>query len=293
MTLFCLRVLRVELVRSVLSVLHRIGDYDRTMAQRIVPLPTKRRRNARWIRLGPTSVPAMIVHPDWDGGERVPSVLWMHGRTVNKELDPGRYLRWLRAGIGACAVDLPGHGERSAPRLREPAATLDIVRQMIDEIDPVVEALGELGVFDANRMGIGGVSAGGMVALARLCREHPFRCCSVEATSGSWRHQHHRAAFKERQAEADRLDPIAHLDGWREIPVQAIHAREDELVMIDGQVAFIEALRACYRDPGLIEFIQYDHTGAPYEHAGFGRMAAEAKNRQAEFFKKRLSDVAT
>jgi len=34
----------------------------------------------------------------------------MHGRTANKELDPGRYLRLIRAGIAVCAIDLPGHG---------------------------------------------------------------------------------------------------------------------------------------------------------------------------------------
>ena len=27
-----------------------------------------------------------------------PTIIWIHGRTVSKELDPGRYLRWLRAG---------------------------------------------------------------------------------------------------------------------------------------------------------------------------------------------------
>ena len=39
---------------------------------------------------------------------------------------------------------------------------------------------------------------------------------------------------------------------------------------------------------GLIEFIRYDRTGALYEHAGFGNMAADAKNRQAAFFIRQL-----
>ncbi|TDJ57971.1 MAG: hypothetical protein E2O40_02105 [Planctomycetota bacterium] len=251
-------------------------------------LPTSLRAQARWQRLTSAGVPAMLVHPDWESATPVPVVLWMHGRTVDKELDPGRYLRWMRAGIAACAVDLPGHGERFDAALQEPDRTLDVVRQMLGEIDPIVDALGAMGLFDLDRAGIGGVSAGGMTALARLCTRHRFRCVSVEATTGSWRHQSHRPMFRDRGEEAGDLDPIEHLDGWREIPFQALHARHDEWVPIDGQQTFIDALRRQYRDPDRIEFIRYDRTGAAYEHAGFGRMASEAKNSQLDFLKRRL-----
>ncbi len=255
-------------------------------------IPSSLRRNARWERLTAAGVPAMVVHPQWEAGTPCPVVLWMHGRTVHKELDPGRYLRWMRAGIGTCAVDLPGHGQRFEEALQAPDRTLDVVTQMLSEIDPLIDALARIGVFDTARMAIGGVSAGGMTTLARLCREHPFRCASVEAASGSWRHQHHRPMFRGREAEAETLDPIEHLDGWREVPLQALHARFDEWVSIEGQVAFIDELRRRYRDPELIDLVEYDQTGAPYEHAGFGRLAAEAKNRQTAFLRTWLVDLA-
>ena len=63
-----------------------------------------------------------------------------------------------------------------------------------------------------------------------------------------------------------------------------LHGRHDEWVPVERQKAFLDALGKRYRDPGLIEFIRYDRTGAAYEHAGFGRMAADAKNRQSSFF---------
>lgn len=253
------------------------------------PLPTTLRRNARWRALGAAGVPALLVHPDWLAAAPCPAVIWLHGRTVHKELDPGRYLRWMRAGIGTCALDLPGHGERFDEPSHDPGAALDVVVGVLDEIDPVIEALGRLEVFDMGRLGIGGVSAGGMATLVRLCREHPFAAASVEAASGSWRHQAHRPMLRGDPDRAARLDPIGHLDAWREIPFQAIHSRGDELVSFEGQAAFVGAVRRRYRDPGLVDFIQYDHTGAPHEHAGFGRMAADAKNRQAAFFKRWLT----
>jgi fermentation-respiration switch protein FrsA (DUF1100 family) len=88
------------------------------------------------------------------------------------------------------------------------------------------------------------------------------------------------------------LNPIEHLDHWREIPLQAIHARHDEWVPLAGQLDFLEALKARYADPSLIEPIIYEHTGAPNEHQGFGRMASNAKDRQREFLRRHLTHPA-
>ena len=256
-------------------------------------LPTALRQTARWQRLGDSQIPAMLVHPARASGEPVPVVIWMHGRTVYKEIDPGRYLRWMRSGIAACAVDLPGHGERFDATLQQPQRTWTVVRQMIDEIDEIVDVLTDMGWFDMTRVGIGGMSAGGMATLARLCADHPFQCASVEATSGSWQHQSDREMFHGMsRAEIDRFNPIANLHSWREIPVQALHNRHDQWVKYEGQHAFIEALREQYDDPSVIDFVVYEHSGAPNEHAGFGRYAADAKNRQREFYRGSLVEGA-
>jgi dienelactone hydrolase len=259
------------------------------MLEKVARLPSALEARQRHERLGSKAIPAMLVHPDWDAGEPVPIVIWMHGRTAAKELDPGRYLRLMRAGIGVCTVDLPGHGERFEAPLQHPAHTLDVVLQMIDEIDEIVDALRLYDVFDQQRMGIGGMSAGGMATLARLCRPHPFRCASVEATTGSWMHQQEREMFHGRTAEEIHPhNPMDNLDGWREIPLQAIHSKLDSWVSYEGQAAFIEELRWHYDDPMLIDMIAYEQTGAPFEHAGFGRMAADAKEKQRDFFRRWL-----
>lgn len=248
-------------------------------------MPSMLKERARWERIGESAIPALLAHPDWDSGESVPFVIWMHGRTVNKELDPGRYLRWIRAGIGVCAVDLPGHGERFIQSMQEPEAALEVVIQMADEIDQIVEAISEMKDFDENRIGIGGMSGGGMAAIARLCDEHPFCCASVEATSGSWNDQKHRPMFRDcDEKDIATLNPLNRLEHWREIPLQAIHAKRDEWVPYQGQKRFIEALRNHYQQPELVELITYENTGAQFEHAGFGKMAADAKQRQAKFF---------
>jgi len=258
------------------------------------PMPSALRAGARDERLIDGTVPVLLVHPTWEPGHRVPLVLWMHGRTARKELDPGRYLRLMRAGIGVCAIDLPGHGERYDAADQTAERTLDLILQMVDEIDAVLAETLAFDAFDERRLGIGGMSAGGMATIVRLCRPHPFACASVEGATGSWHHQLERPMFHGRaEDEVEAHDPIRNLAAWREIPFQAIHTRQDQWVGYDGQAAFIDALRERYADPSIVEMVTFESTGAPFEHAGFGRFAADAKNAQLAFFQRRLDAETT
>jgi dienelactone hydrolase len=259
--------------------------------------PRALEQQTRRVRLA--GVPALIAHPNWH--TPAPVMLWMHGRTVSKELDPGRYLRWIRAGITAVALDLPGHGERFDPRLQHPDATLEVVERMITEIDPVIDALAEpaLGeALDLERMGIGGMSAGGMATLRRLCDGHDFLAASVEQTSG-WieplfrpRTADHMRGSDEFEQRLSRIDPVRHLRGWRPLPIQVLSTTTDEYVPYDAVAGFLDRLKAHYAALGasadMIEHRAWSNTGAPREHAGFGRFANDAKNAQVEFLVRHL-----
>lgn len=230
----------------------------------------------------------------------MPAVLWMHGRSVNKELDPGRYLRWVRAGIGAIALDLPGHGERYEVSFQGPARTIELIAQARDEVDGVLHSVRELGVFDMSRLLIGGMSAGGMVTLSRLCQPHPFIGACVEGTTGNLRDLYNPRdgmpgrpwPVKHDPSEIARVDPIEQLDGFEPLPLLALHNEGDEMVPIAGQRVFLEALRSHYAargaDPAWVELHTFSDTGAPQEHAGFGKYANDAKNLQLAFIKRVL-----
>lgn len=270
---------------------------------RFAHFPTSLRERTRAVTLSSHDVPALLVHPDF----RIPAptVLYMHGRTVSKELDSGRYLRYLRAGIATCSVDLPGHGERLDPLYHEPAKTLDLLEEMLVEIDHVIEALADPafhGAFDLDRLAIAGMSAGGMAALRRLCDPHPFRCATVEGTTGDLDALYNQTGPHARPWPVSHdpeqlagLDPCRHLDSWEPIPLLALHAELDEVVPVGGQRGFIEKLRARYAglgaDPELVTLKTWPETGAPSEHAGFGRYAGDAKTIQTGFLSAHLRAV--
>lgn len=256
-------------------------------------LPSALAKQAKWVRLGPHSVPCLVVHPDWSTPR--PVMVWMHGRTVNKELDPGRYLRWMRAahgGIATCAIDLPGHGERKAEGWDSAGRTLEVIEQMVGEVDGVVEALGQFGpLFDLSRVGIGGMSAGGIVTLRRLCDPHGYRCASVESTVGNVEFFFQREADYP-AAQIARVDPLRRIKGWRPIPLIAMHSRADAVAPVAGIESFVARLKGHYREVGadeaMVTFQTWPETGAPMEHNGFGRVAGEAKAQQVEFLTRYL-----
>jgi dienelactone hydrolase len=263
----------------------------KTPAGRFSELPSALSRQSRSARLGASEIPALLAHPDWQ--TKTPAVIWMHGRTVSKEIDPGRYLRWIRSGVAAIAIDLPGHGERLDRALHQPERTLDVVHQGVSEIDEILAELteGELTKFiDAERLAIGGMSAGGMVTLRRLADPHPFVCAAVESTAGDFALM---PSYQERydQSLIDELNPVAHADRWRPIPLLALHSEKDEWVPVDAVRSLFVALRERYEQEGAdaeLTLKTWPETGAPYEHAGFGKVAAEAKDIQVAFLRRHL-----
>lgn len=267
------------------------------MDPRFKQLPRSLQEKSRTMRLG-DDVPALVVHPDWDAGTQVPGVIWMHGRSVYKELDPGRYQRWVRAGIGAVALDLPGHGDRYIEAYQGPEKTLELIKQGRAEIDGVLASMREMGIFDMSRLMIGGMSAGGMVTLSRLCSAHPFIGACVEGTTGNLKHLYAPPPGMPGRPwpvahdldEVASVDPMAHLEGFDPISLLALHNEGDELVPIGGQRLFLDSLRSHYidrgADPELISLQTFSQTGAPQEHAGFGRYANDAKNIQLGFIKR-------
>lgn len=285
-------------------------DFKPAPIDRFRVLPRSLAAHARTVRLArnavPEGVPALLIHPDWI--HPAPTMLWIHGRTAYKEIDAGRFSRWLKRGIAAVSIDLPGHGELADERGELAAHTLDVLRAVLPEIDHVVEALADpvwQGVFDLDRIGLGGMSLGGMATLRRLCMppRHEFKCAAVECTSGDLRGLYdpiignHPWGLSAAPEQFAALDPMQHLTpppppGFVPLPLLALHSEADAIVPWPVQAGFLARLRAHYAalgtDPALIEHRTWPTTGAPQEHAGFGLVSNEAKEIQADFLARHL-----
>lgn len=286
-------------------------QYVKEPAGRFAELPNGLRATVHIERLaadrtpfGDGGIPALLAHPDdtWHqpgaSPTPAPTVLWMHGRTIRKEIDPGRYLRWKKLGIATCAIDMPAHGERANDQQNTSAGTLPMAEQAAQEVDLIIDALAHPrfhGAFDLNRIAIGGMSLGGMATLMRLCNivggEHPFRCAILEATTGDLDSVGPRAKYSDEMVQ--RLSPINHLDKWKQpVPILAVHSALDEWVPIAGQRRFFSTLKARYielgADQNILQLHEWESTGAQGEHIGFGKHTNDTKNLENEFLRRWL-----
>ena len=233
-------------------------------------------------------VPCLIVKED---DTPRPFLIWIHGRTAYKELDPGRYLRCIRSGVNVCAVDLPGHGERLEPEMQGANRILPVVTQMANEIDGVLAGLSECGGFDMTRAALGGMSAGGMASIRRCLHAHPFKALILEATCGDWsflRNKPMCAGLSDE--EFHEINPIEHLSDWICVPTLAFHSKKDEWIPFSAEESFLSALRAQCGYSADIEMVSFESTGAPFEHVGFGRQSPKVKEMQVEFLLNHLAN---
>lgn len=150
------------------------------------------------------------------------------------------------------------------------------------------------------------MSAGGMATLRRLCEPHAFRSCAIESSTG-WLEGLYvpgddpdaltRAPWAVSQdlTRVRELDPMRHLGAFKPIPLLVLHSESDAIVPWAGMRRFTEELRAHYQRVGsessLIERVTWMSTGAPQEHAGFGRAANDAKNALVRFYTQTLNPL--
>lgn len=259
-----------------------------------------------------SGVPALVSSPEPDAFPTpAPVVVWMHGRTAFKEIDNGRFLRLIRAGIACVSLDLPGHGQRGEPGRDRHEHTPAVLDEMTGELPGVLDAIrAEHPGIDLDRSIIGGMSAGGMVA-ARFCaNDHPFRGLVMESSTGwpekLWtmdiedadgpRGPHSKPIDHDRTL-VHRIDARHHLlehpETWRTIPVLALHSEIDRTVPVACQRGFLDTIRSVYKSRGAdasqVVLRTWPETGAPYEHAGFGKVAGEAKSVFLEFCERVLA----
>ncbi|HEX8452941.1 MAG TPA: alpha/beta fold hydrolase [Longimicrobium sp.] len=176
-----------------------------------------------WIARRVGDAPLLLAVP---AGARppLPTVLWFHGLSVDKETHRKELERIAGAGFLAVGVDAAGHGERRLPDLdarievsREETIRfmLGLVEETAREVPGIVRALVEEGLADAERVALVGISMGGYVVYRALLEETPVRAAVAILGSPEWPRPdspHHR------------------LDAFRGVALLSITAENDENV---------------------------------------------------------------
>ena len=161
--------------------------------------------------------------------------------------------------------------------------------QMSSEIPLVLAELDAIGGFSMEHAAIGGMSAGGLTAVYHLLNPHNFKTVVLEASGGAWRHLRNSGMLLHvTEQELEQVNPMNHLDSWKDIPLLAFHNKHDARIPFATEADFIDAIKLQSSNPEDIELVAFEASGAPDEHMGFGRESAFVKEVQVEFLVKHL-----
>jgi dienelactone hydrolase len=226
-------------------------------------------------------IPVLWEEPDASGSRRL--VIWLPGFTSRKE-DVHRYLRELaEAGYVALSLDPVDHGERSrtaageefppdSGAFRDPATGRayrhywSIMAETVEEVPAVIDwASAELGAEP--RVGIGGISMGGTIAIVAAGLDERIATVAAGIAEGDW----HRigamyplsAPNAYVQSCYDRSNPLSNSARYLRRPAISFQlGAEDRMIPPSSAQRFVEALAPIYAaSPERLEVVVEEGVG--------------------------------
>lgn len=225
---------------------------------------------------------ATLHIPEGPDGTRRPTVVFVHGFTSNRLELPNfvAMSRLLEAhGIASVRFDLSGHGESDGD-------FFDVtITGEIAETRAVLRAVRALGFVDPDRIGLVGMSMGGVVAgitaaeepgIGALCLWSPAAVAPFEIRGGHLKGRSIAAEIEEKgyvDADGHRMSPalvedIAGLDIYRRSreytgPVRILHGGKDDIAPLEYVRRYLDH----YKGNAVMEIVEdADHTWGCVPH---------------------------
>lgn len=200
------------------------------------------------------TIPVLEVVPEHLKNERLPLIIYYHGWQSQKELTltQGRYL--AREGFRVLLPDAFNHGRRRNPMTDIPSLTFwQSIHTNLFEFGYLVDALQKRNLVDNDRIGVGGVSMGGMTTTALFTRHPEIRAAAC--VMGSPKLVAYRERIFKHASQMDRFFPedYNHLLNWipeydlslntekiNGRPLLFWHGKQDIIVPYQHVVEFME-----------------------------------------------------
>ncbi|NLA13233.1 MAG: prolyl oligopeptidase family serine peptidase [Tissierellia bacterium] len=209
-------------------------------------------------------IPAIIFRPR-DAKEPIPTVVFYHGWSSNKETQRMRGFILASVGYQVVIPDAIYHGERIplADYSREAAIEYfwDVVFKNVEEYSIIKNELVSKHAADSNRIAIMGNSMGGFTAGGIFTHNKDIRALIVLNGCCWWENFNRNADVTEKfervEERVKELDPMNHLELLTDRPILLLHGDSDTSVPIESQNIFYNKLSYMYKNKERIRLIEY------------------------------------
>lgn len=214
-------------------------------------------------------IPAIIFRPKNVEG-KLPSIIFYHGWSSNKESQRIRGLIYAMVGYQVLIPDAIYHGERNPieyDSLENAKYFWKTIFNNLRESDLLVEKLIKEYDGDPNNISIAGNSMGGFTAAGVFTHNPKLKSLLVFNGSCAWEKStgvlvdllniEMTDELREIQKDIRKLDPINHLDLLKDRPIVMLHGQADSVVSIEEQRLFMDKIKPLYKDKSKISLIEY------------------------------------
>ena len=219
-----------------------------------------------------SDIPTLVLKPK-DGVELLPTIIFYHGWSSNKDLQRFRGSILASLGFQVIIPDAIYHGERK-PLSKYGAENSskyfwDVILQNIEESSVIIGFLIDNEMADEKRIGITGHSMGGFTAAGIFT--HNEKINSLVVMNGSLNWGYSNKIFKEalnitedfgREGKLIQgLDPMNNFDSLKNRPILILHGEADPVVNINPQRLFYNEILPLYNNLEGIRLIEYPGLG--------------------------------
>lgn len=211
-------------------------------------------------------IPAIIFRPK-EVKDRIPTILFYHGWSSNKEFQRIRGFILASVGYQVVIPDAIYHGERNPLTDYGMESAMryfwDVILNNIEEADGLLSAMVSNYKADPKRIAVMGNSMGGFTAGGVFTHNEKIKNLVVFNGSCSWEGFNDNfevtpsEELEELRNKINSMDPINNLDLLKNRPILLLHGDSDMTVPIDGQRIFYKKINPMYNDKEKIKFIEY------------------------------------
>ena len=211
-------------------------------------------------------IPAIVFKPK-DAGEKIPTAVFYHGWSSNKETQRMRGFILASAGYQVVIPDAVYHGERNPLNDYGPEAAIEyfwyVVFKNLEEYSVIEGDLVTKYGADPNRIAVMGNSMGGFTSGGIFTHNKNVKALIVFNGCCWWEDFNKKAdvAITEKLEKVikkvEELDPMNNLNLLADRPILLLHGDSDTSVPVESQRVFYYRLSPMYINKEKIKLIEY------------------------------------
>lgn len=213
-------------------------------------------------------IPALLFRPK-DKKESLPTIVFYHGWSSNKEAQRIRGLIFAAVGYQVLIPDAIYHGERNPIEytMENSKYFWEIILNNVKESFILINELTEKYGGDPENIFVMGNSMGGFTASGVFTQNKNIKSLVVFNGSCAWEFSNEK--FKENpeikvtadmealEAKIKELDPINNMEKLKDRPILMLHGDSDVVVSVEAQREFFQKINPLYEDKNKIKLLKY------------------------------------